>query len=160
MTPEEREALVERYAEGYLEVQRSLDGFPENHLTSHPIEGKWSACEIVQHLADSEMTSAIRIRKLLAQEKPVIESYDQEAFAVRLKYNERAIEPALEALRGARSSTAQLLRTMTDEEWKREGSHPEHATYTAEDWLRIYADHAHNHAAQIRRLREALENRG
>jgi hypothetical protein len=157
MTPEERERLIEQYAAGYAEVQESLEGFPENRLTSHPIEGKWSACEIVQHLADSEMTSAIRIRKLLAQEKPAIDSYDQEAFADRLRYNERDIEPALDALRGARSSTTQLLRIMTDEEWKREGSHPEHTAYTAEDWLRIYAAHAHNHAAQIRRLREALK---
>ncbi|HEX8745753.1 MAG TPA: DinB family protein [Pyrinomonadaceae bacterium] len=156
MTPEERERLVERYADGYSEVERSLEGFPENHLTSHPIEGKWSACEIVQHLADSEMTSAIRIRKLIAQDKPAIESYDQEAFAERLRYNERDIQPALDAFKGARSSTAQLLRTLTEEEWKREGSHPEHETYTAEDWLRIYAEHAHNHAAQIRRLREAI----
>ncbi|HEX8175076.1 MAG TPA: DinB family protein [Pyrinomonadaceae bacterium] len=156
MTPEERERLVERYADGYAEVERSLEGFPENQLTSHPIEGKWSACEIVQHLADSEMTSAIRIRKLIAQDKPSIESYDQEAFAVRLRYNERDMQPAMDAFKGARSSTAQLLRTLTEEEWKREGSHPEHATYTAEDWLRIYAEHAHNHAAQIRRLREAL----
>lgn len=156
MTPEERERLIEQYAEGYAEVERSLEGFPEKHLTSHPIEGKWSACEIVQHLADSEMTSAIRIRKLLAQEKPAIESYDQEAFAVRLRYNEREMQPALDALRGARSTTTQLLRMMTEDEWKREGSHPEHATYTAEDWLRIYAEHAHNHAAQIRRLREVI----
>jgi hypothetical protein len=60
-------------------------------------------------------------------------------------------------LRGARSSTTQLLRLMTEEDWQREGSHPEHARYTAEDWLRIYAAHAHNHAAQIRRLREAIK---
>ena len=156
MTPEERERLIERYADGYSEVERSLAGFQQSHLTSHPIEGKWSACEIVQHLADSEMTSAIRIRKLIAQDRPAIENYDQEAFAVRLRYNERDIEPAMDAFKGARSSTAQLLRTLTEEEWKREGSHPEHATYTAEDWLRIYAEHAHNHAAQIRRLREAI----
>jgi hypothetical protein len=157
MTPEERQTLIEQYAEGFAEVQKSLEGFPENHLTAHPIEGKWSACEIVQHLADSEMTSAIRIRKLIAQERPAIESYDQEAFALRLKYNEREMQPALDALRGARSSTTQLLRLMTEDDWKREGAHPEHASYTAEDWLRIYAAHAHNHAEQIRRLREAIK---
>ena len=157
MAPEERQALIEQYADGYSEVVKSLEGFPEDNLTAHPIEGKWSACEIVQHLADSEMTSAIRIRKLIAQERPAIEGYDQEAFAERLKYNERDIQPALDALRGARSTTTQLLRMLTEEDWQREGYHPEHAAYTAEDWLRIYAAHAHNHAAQIRRLREALK---
>jgi hypothetical protein len=32
----------------------------------------------------------------------------------------------------------------------------ETGAYTTEDWLRMYAKHAHNHADQIRRLREAL----
>ncbi len=160
MTPEERERLIEQYADGYAEVERSLRGFPKEQLTAHPIEGKWSASEIVQHLADSEMTSALRIRKLIAQDRPLIESYDQDAFATRLRYNERDIEPAMDALRAARSTTTQLLRLLTEDEWKREGSHPEHASYTAEDWLRIYATHAHNHAAQIRRLLETLEDRG
>jgi len=45
---------------------------------------------------------------------------------------------------------------MTEDDWTREGWHTEHGRYTPEDWLRIYAAHAHNHAAQIGRLREAL----
>jgi hypothetical protein len=45
---------------------------------------------------------------------------------------------------------------MSEEDWKREGWHTESGRYTAEDWLQIYAAHAHNHAAQIRRLREML----
>ena len=46
---------------------------------------------------------------------------------------------------------------MTDADWSRAGTHSESGRYTAEDWLRIYADHAHNHAAQIRRLREVMQ---
>ena len=156
MTPEERRALIEQYRAGYEEVARSIEGFAEEALSAHPLPGKWSAREIVQHLADSEMNSAIRLRKLLTEENPQIQGYDQEDYARRLRYNERDIAPALDALRGARATSAQLLDTMTDEDWSREGTHSESGRYTAEDWLRIYADHAHNHAAQIRRLREAL----
>ena len=64
--------------------------------------------------------------------------------------------PALEAFRSARETTTQLLHLMTEDDWKREGTHTESGRYTTENWLTIYADHAHNHAAQIRRLREAL----
>ena len=157
MTREERSALVARYKAGYEEVARSLEGFPAESLSAHPLPGKWSAREIVQHLADSEMNGAIRLRKLLTEDAPQIQGYDQEAYAARLRYNERDIAPALDALRGARSTTAQLLDAMTEEDWAREGTHSESGRYTAEDWLRIYAAHAHNHAAQIRRLREALK---
>ncbi|HEX5081552.1 MAG TPA: DinB family protein, partial [Blastocatellia bacterium] len=117
------------------------------------IPGKWSAAEIVQHLADSEMTSAIRLRRLLVEDRPVIHGYDQELFATRLQYNDRDLAPALEAFRGARATTVQLLERMTDEDWLREGTHSESGRYTAEDWLEIYAAHAHGHADQIRRLK-------
>ena len=156
MRPDERQQFISKYEAGYDEVFKSLEGFPADKLTAHPLPGKWSACEIVQHLADSEMNSAIRLRRLLAEDRPVIQAYDQEDYARRLKYNERDIAPALEAFRSARTTTAQLLARMSDDDWNREGWHPESGLYTAEHWLKIYAAHAHNHASQIRRLKEAI----
>ena len=156
MNSEKREQLIRQYAEGYDEVKNALQGFPEETLSAHPIAGKWSAREIVHHLADSETISGQRLRKLLCEEFPVIYGYDQDRFAILLRYNLRPIEPALEAFRYARATTHQLLEAMTEDDWKLRGWHTEHGIYTADLWLEIYAVHAHNHAAQIRRLREAL----
>jgi hypothetical protein len=156
MTADERRELIAQYATGYDEVVESLAGFPQSQLTAHPLPGKWSACEIVQHLADSEMTSAIRLRRLLVEDRPVIAGYDQDLFATRLHYNEREMAPALAAFRAARMTTLQLLEGMTEEDWQRAGTHTESGRYTAEDWLKIYAAHAHGHADQIRNLRKAL----
>ena len=156
MTRDERGDLIAKYTDGYEEVVRSLDGFPGEALATHPLPGKWSAAEIVHHLADSEMTSAIRLRLLLVEEHAVIHGYDQDLFATRLQYDDREIGPSLEALRAARATTVQVLSRMSDEQWQREGWHTESGRYSTEKWLRIYAEHAHNHAAQIRRLREVL----
>jgi hypothetical protein len=156
MTQAERKELIARYAAGYDEVARALEGFPKAKLTAKLIPGKWSAAEIVQHLADSEMTSAIRLRRLLVEDHPVIQGYDQDLFATKLRYNDLDIAPALDAFRGARATTTQLLERMTEADWRREGTHTESGHYTAEDWLEIYAAHAHGHADQIRRLREKL----
>jgi len=157
MTPEERNVLIKQYAEGYDEVIRALDNFPAESLGVHPIPGKWSAREIVHHLGDSETTSAIRIRQLLTQDDPLIQGYDQDHYATRLRYNERDMAPALEAFRYARETTMQLLPQLSPDDWQRAGTHTESGRYTLEDWLRIYAAHAHNHAAQITRLRDALD---
>ena len=156
MTPLERNQLILKYKEGYDELLRSLEGFPPQEQTARPIPNKWSAREIIHHLADSETVSGIRLKRLLVEDHPLIQGYDQDAFARRLNYNDRDIGPALEAFRSARANTAQLLDAMTEEDWKREGTHSESGSYTAEDWLTIYAEHAHNHAAQILRLRERL----
>jgi Protein of unknown function (DUF664). len=158
MTSDERQELIAQYKNGFSEVAKNLEGFPPESMIAHPIPGKWSAAEIVHHLADSETTSALRLRRLLVEDHPLIQGYDQDAYAARLNYNNREVAPALEAFRSARATTAQLLDSMTDGDWQREGTHSESGSYTAEDWLTIYAAHAHNHASQIGRLREALTN--
>lgn len=156
MNAEERKQLIAQYKEGYSEVAGSLEGFPDELLTAHPIEGKWSAAEIIHHLADSETASGLRLRRLLVEDHPLIQGYDQDAYAARLHYNTRELGPALDAFRSARATAAQLFEFMSEADWQREGTHSESGSYSTEDWLNIYAAHAHNHAAQIRRLRDAL----
>ena len=157
MSPAERQQMIEAYAQGYSEVTRALEGFPGERLSSHPLPGKWSAREIVHHLADSETASALRIRKLLTEPHAIITGYDQEAYAKLLRYDEREdLAPPLAAFRAARENTLPLLHAMTAEDWSREGWHTDSGRYSAETWLAIYAAHAHGHASQIRRLREAL----
>ena len=97
------------------------------------------------------MTSAIRLRT--ADRAPTIRrsiGYDQDEFARRLHYD-RPIEASLEAFKGARRSTAELLDCLTEAEWQREGTHTEHGRYDVARWLEIYAAHAHQHADQISR---------
>ncbi len=117
----------------------------------------WSVREIVHHLADSEMTSAIRLRRLLAEENPFIQGYNEEEFARRLYYRQRPIETSLAALRAARESTVTILDCMSEADWQRAGTHSESGPYSTETWLEIYAAHAHDHAAQIQRARKAAK---
>ena len=160
MTRQKRAKLINQYAAGYDEVARALEGFPAGKLTARPFRGKWSAAEIVHHLADSETMAAVRLRLLLAEERPVIHAYDQAVFAVRLRYNEREVAPALEAFHAARATTVQILAKMTAKDWTRQAWHTEGGAYGPERWLELYAVHAHNHAAQIARLRAALTPKG
>jgi hypothetical protein len=149
-----RRGLIKKYREGHRAVTQALFGATEAELDARPGPDEWSAREVVHHLADSEMTSAIRLRRLLAEERPAISGYDEQQFARRLHY-ERPIEASLEALRAARRTTAEILDQLTESDWAREGTHSESGRYTVEDWLEIYAAHAHDHAAQIRRARRS-----
>jgi hypothetical protein len=145
--------LIERYRSGPEVLEQALRETPESDL-DHAAEG-WTPRQIVHHVADSEMTSAIRLRRLLAEERPLLQGYDEEEFARRLHYSERPLEGSLAALKGARASTVALLLVLTDEEWAREGTHTESGAYSVTDWLRIYAAHCHDHADQIRRARRS-----
>ena len=154
-----RRTLIERYKNGYRTVAEAVAGATDAELDARPAPDKWTARQIVHHLADSEMTSAIRLRRLLAEDKPEIMGYDEGEFARKLYYD-RPIGPSLEALRAARETTAAILERMTEAEWAREGRHSEVGRYTVEKWLEIYAAHAHDHADQIRRARASYRSAG
>ena len=152
MDPQTRDRLVGRYKDGYRVVADALAGATDAELDAKPAPNKWSAREIVHHLADSEMTSAVRLRLLLSEEHAAIRPYDQDQFA-RSLYYDRPIAASLLAFQAARASTAEILDRLSVAEWSRTGSHPEHGTYGVERWLEIYAEHAHKHAEQIARAR-------
>lgn len=154
MDAAERDRLIDRYAAGYAAIEAALAGITDLEWEAREAPGEWSPREVVHHLADSEMTSAIRVRRLLVEDDPEIVGYDQEAFARRLRYD-RPVEGSLAAFRGARESTAPLLRLLAEKDWARAGRHTESGRYSMEDWLEIYAGHAHEHADQIRRARAA-----
>ena len=158
MDVETRQTLIEQYKDGYRMVAEALAGATDEELDARPAPGKWTAREVVHHLADSEMTAAVRARLLVAVDGPQIVGFDQDEFARRLHYD-RPIEASLEAFKAARRATAELLERLSDEDWVREGSHTEHGRYTLERWLEIYAPHAHKHAEQILVARGAAKKK-
>ena len=108
----ERAVLIAQYAAGPARLRGALAQVPAEALRWRPAPGEWSAHEVVCHCADSETNSYARIRFLLAEADPLIQGYDEEA-------------------------------------WARTGRHTESGRYTAEEWLRIYAEHLEGHARQI-----------
>jgi DinB superfamily len=154
MQPDERAQLIAQYADGYRALAEALLKITPEELDAKPAPGKWSAREIVHHLADSEMTAAVRFRLLVAEDGPAIKGYDQERFAARLYY-QRPHEASLELVRAARASTAELMGCLTEADWLREGTHSEVGRFGLDTWLRIYAPHAQRHADQIRVARSA-----
>jgi hypothetical protein len=151
---EERKKLVELYRDGYTTIAEALLKISPDELDFKPAPDRWSVREIVHHLADSEMTAAVRLRMLLAQDRPTLQGYDQDEFSRRLYYD-RPHQTSLELFRLARQSTAEILDRLTPAEWVREGTHTEAGPYGVETWLKTYSEHAHKHARQIRVVRDA-----
>lgn len=151
MDAEERKALIRRYRDGHRAVADAFRGLSDEELDRSATD-EWTPRMIAHHLADSEMMSAIRLRRLVTEDRPVLQGYDEVEFARKLT-SDRPIEPSLEVMRWARESTAQILERLTDDDWRKAGQHNESGSYSVEDWLSIYAKHGHDHAAQIKRSR-------
>jgi DinB family protein len=148
-----RAELIAQYRAGAAEVDSAVAearALGPDAIDRRPAPTEWSARQVVHHLADSETMSATRIRRLIADDDPVvIQGYDEPVWATRLHYD-RPIEGSLALVRAVRTATADLLDAMTEADWARRGTHSESGPYSADDWLEIYASHCHDHADQIR----------
>ncbi len=125
MTRQERERLLERYADGPRRIGAALAAVPAEARTWRPGPGEWSVHEVICHCADSETTSYSRIRMVLAENEPMIVGYAQEEWARRFDYHALPLEPALAAVAAVRALTTLLLRQVPDEAWSRKGRHTE-----------------------------------
>jgi len=144
-----RAALIAQYADGPHRLRQALDAVPAQARQWRPAPTEWSAHEVVVHCADSETQAASRIRTLLSSTDPLIQGYDEAAWARDLDYHAHPVDLALNVVDAVRADTTVLLRRLPDEAWARVGRHTQSGRYTADDWLRIYADHLENHARQI-----------
>lgn len=158
LTAAERTALIDRYERGPALLRAALVTIPAAALQWRPAPGKWSAHEVIVHCADSETNSHGRIRYLLAEEKPVIQGYDQDRWSQQLDYHSLPIAPALLTVEAVRENTVPLLRRASDADWAKAGIHTESGRYSAEDWLVSYAEHLEIHTRQLERNLAAWSN--
>lgn len=144
--------LIERYRTAFADLQEALAGITAEELDRPQSNGEWTARQVAHHLADSETMAYIRLRRLVAEDEPVIQGYDEPEWARRLHY-ERPIERSVAVVGAVRAASLELLESLTPEEWERTGTHTETGAYSVRRWLEIYAEHTHDHADQIRRAR-------
>jgi hypothetical protein len=153
MTAAQRMAAIARYRAGYATLLEALTAVTAAELDGRASPDAWSVRDVVHHLEDAELTGAVRLRRLLAEEGPLLPAFDEEAYRARLAYATRPVEPALAAIRAAHATTAELLDGLGEADWARAGTHTDEGPYSVERWLAFHSVHTHEHAAQIRELR-------
>jgi hypothetical protein len=119
-------------------------------------QGKWSIRQILQHLADSEVVWAWRMRLILAQDRPQLTGYDQDLWAERLHYEQADPSDALALFAVLRRANLRLMEGASPADLKRVGVHAERGEESLEHLLRLYAGHDLLHLRQIDRVRSVV----
>jgi len=112
-----------------------------------PAPGKWSAREILCHLADCEVVFAFRLRQTLAQDHHTIDPFDQDVWAKN--YRSYDARTALDALSALRAWNVALIRSVKPEDLARPVTHPERGTMTFQTIVETMAGHDRNHMQQV-----------
>jgi hypothetical protein len=121
--------------------------------------GKWSVIDVIQHLADSELVAAFRIRMVLSEDRPALQGYDQDRWASEFRYREVSLSQALDQLRGLRMANLHLWKHLNPAQLEREGLHGERGPESAGHIIRLMAAHDLVHRRQIDRILTAASPR-
>jgi len=139
-------------------LETILAGVSVDEMRLPEAPGKWSILQVLGHLVDTELTYGFRARLILAQDRPPIAGYDQDAFGERLHYNEMDPRQLLETLRMVRRHNLALADRLSDEELDREGLHSERGPESVRMIIRMMAGHDLVHRRQIQRIKDSFTN--
>ncbi|HYN80485.1 MAG TPA: DinB family protein [Gemmatimonadaceae bacterium] len=142
--------MPSKLAAAVQNVSPNLLGEPE-------APGKWSIRQVVQHLADSELVGSGRFRMVLAEERPALAAYDQDAWSDRLHYSEANVDESLADFTSLRRANLRLFERTSDADRARVGVHSERGEESLALMMKLYAAHDLVHLRQIERIRGALE---
>jgi hypothetical protein len=143
---------LEVLAELHPWLIRRVQAVPDAVLRRPERPGKWSAIEVIQHLADSELVAGFRTRMILTEEGPLLQGYDQDRWASELQYRHVSLGQALEQLRAVRTANLHLWRGLNPVQRERVGMHSERGSESVEQIIRLMAGHDLVHRRQLDRI--------
>jgi|SRR5579864_2733538 len=144
-----RDAL-EAIAATPRELQSLVDALGPERVEQPPAAGKWSAREVLCHLADSEIVFAFRLRQTLAEEHHVIQPFDQDFWASN--YGTCSTDEALAVFSAVRRWNLALIRRVVPQALSRVVTHPERGEMTFKTLIETMAGHSLGHLRQIERI--------
>ncbi len=139
-------------AETPAKLERLVKGLPSSRLRERPAPDKWSAAEILAHLADAELVTAWRMRQILGAPGTPIQAYDQDSWAAAGHYETRDPQKSLQLIRTLREANVALLKSLSPEQWKQYGRHAERGEESIERIARMMAGHDLNHLKQLEKI--------
>jgi uncharacterized damage-inducible protein DinB len=156
MPPSPFAQLIDAYLDGPARLRPVVADLNHQQLEARPIAGKWSTLEVVCHLVDSEQAWCHRMKRVIAEERPLLIGYDESRFTASLGYHRYDLQSELALLEGMRSQMALILRGLPATTWDRTGVHNERGLMTLEEMLRAEVEHVFHHIKTIIEKRQSL----
>lgn len=148
--------LIEEYVAGPRLLRDAVAGLSREQLLARPVPGRWSAMELVCHIADFEPVYADRMKRILAEHEPTMFGGDPDQFAARLAYHDRDLETELAMIDAVRKHVAAILRVQPPEAFVRVGRHSSDGPLTLATVLQRIVNHIPHHIPFLMEKRQAL----
>jgi hypothetical protein len=147
---------IDAYLDGVTQLRRVVCDLNTEQVRARPIPGKWSTLEVVCHLTDSEQIWCHRMKRVIAEERPLLIGYDESRFTAALGYHQADLNQELALFEAMRHQMARILRALPESIWSRTGVHNERGLVTLSQMLEAEIEHVPHHIAHIMEKRIAL----
>lgn len=156
VSPDDRAKFIGEIAEAPFRLREAVKGLGEAELDTAYRPGGWTVRQVVHHVPDSHLNSYIRFRWALTEEEPTIKAYHEDRWAELPDARTAPVEVSLKLLESLHSRWVGLLRSLSEQDWKRSFRHPELGLLRLEQNAALYAWHGRHHVAHIAGLRERM----
>ncbi len=112
--------------------------------------GKWTAAQVISHLADCEIAFGFRVRQIVAEPALGIQTFDENQWARH--YAGMDGREAAQAFQAIRAWNLALFRLLDKDDLAKVGIHPERGPEGADTVIRIIAGHTLHHLAQLEKI--------
>jgi uncharacterized damage-inducible protein DinB len=148
--------LIDQYLAGPAQLRKAVAGMSREQLAARPVAGKWSTLEVICHIADFEPIYADRMKRVIAEDYPLLLAGDPDVFQARLAYSSRDAEVELNLIQVVRSQLARILKTLPESDFARTGKHSIDGPIALSVLLERITNHIPHHVTFIEEKRKAL----
>lgn len=148
----QREEFISEIESVPSDLRKAVSGLSVLQLDTPYREGGWTIRQVIHHLPDSHLNAYIRFKLALTEDCPTVKTYDEKKWAEFPDYLYTPVEHSLNLLDNLHKKWIILLKSMSDEDFKKTYLHPELGKVDL-DWVTAqYAWHGKHHIAHITNL--------
>jgi hypothetical protein len=138
---------IEAMAETPTRIHAIVSRMTDADLARSYAPGKWTAAQLLIHLAQAELALTNRVRMALTVDDYLAQPFDQDRWLTREA--DTAAAPALGAYIALRQMNLALFRALSKADRARTFRHPEYGELTVEWLLQMIAGHELHHLEQF-----------
>ena len=111
----------------------------------------WTVRQVINHCADSHLNAYARFKRVLTEDVPTINPYDQNKWAETDDGKYGDIEVSLSLIEALHNRWARFMRSLDESAFENQYKHPEHpGTPQLIFMLGMYAWHCEHHLAHVK----------
>lgn len=145
---------MNQLAKDYLNLGNQFVTFVKSksdaELSKPGPENEWSAAFAIHHLADFEIHFASRFLRIITEENPEIQSYDESLYVDKTNYATRNVRTSIETIDVTRKQLGEILSNLNDTDFDRPTKHAEKGQIKLSDLIGYCNNHIKNHLDQVK----------